>query len=215
MPRLPARLAAAITMGCAALVVQAQSVSLGGVMGRQAMLVIDGQTRVMVPGASVDGVRLLSVGEVSAEVEVQGRRRQLSVGGLPIQLAARTATVGTHEIVLPAGPGGHFFAQGSINGKSIVFMVDTGATSVAISHAQAMNMGLDLRDAKRAMALTANGPVASKIVTLRTVRINDVEVHNVEAMVVPMPMDHALLGNSFLTRFSMVRHNDVMRLTKR
>lgn len=52
-------------------------------------------------------------------------------------------------------------------------------------------------------------------VLLNTVSIQDVQVHNVEATIVPSPMPYALLGNSFLTRFQMKRVNDQMTLEKR
>jgi aspartyl protease family protein len=52
-------------------------------------------------------------------------------------------------------------------------------------------------------------------VTLSSVRVGDVEVANVEALVLPAAMPHILLGNSFLTRFSMKRENEVMRLERR
>lgn len=52
-------------------------------------------------------------------------------------------------------------------------------------------------------------------VKLRSVRIQDVEVNEVDAVVVPQGMPHVLLGNSFLTRFQMKRDNDVMTLTRR
>ena len=61
----------------------------------------------------------------------------------------------------------------------------------------------------------ANGPVAVQRITLTRVRVGDVEVANVEAVVVPATMPYVLLGNSFLTRFQMRRENDVMRLEAR
>lgn len=193
----------------------AKTVSLGGVMGQQAMLVIDGQTRVVPVGAVSHGVRVLSVSQDSADVEVAGKRQRLSVGARPLQLAAPLAASAGREIVLPAGRGGHFYAQGSINGRSITFVVDTGATSVAMSTVHAQMVGLDLEGAVHGSAQTANGTVAVKVLTLGSVRIGDVEVPLVKAMVLPMPMEHVLLGNSFLSRFSMVRDSDVMRLIKR
>ena len=65
------------------------------------------------------------------------------------------------------------------------------------------------------MAATANGPVPIHRVMLNSVRLGDVEVYNVEAVVMPAQMSHVLLGNSFLTRFQMKRENDRMTLTKR
>jgi aspartyl protease family protein len=97
----------------------------------------------------------------------------------------------------------------------VSFLVDTGATSIAMSQAEAVRIGLDLRNGQRGMASTANGLVPVVGVTLTTVRVGDVEVANVQAVVMPAQMPHVLLGNSFLTRFSMRRDNDVMRLELR
>ncbi len=193
----------------------AQSVSLHGVMGQQAMLVIDGQTHVVAAGRTVQGVRVLAVGGNTADVDVGGKRSRLEVGARPIQLARIDDGSAGRTIVLPAGRGGHFYAQGAVNGKSIPFLVDTGATSIALSAMHAQAIGLKLDNAKTGMGNTANGPVMVRVVMLDSVRIGDVIVHNVEAVVLPAPMEHALLGNSFLSRFQMLRENDVLRLTKR
>jgi aspartyl protease family protein len=119
------------------------------------------------------------------------------------------------EIVLPAGPGGHFFGDGRINGRPVRFLVDTGATAIAMSQSEAERLGLPWRSGLRGMAHTANGPVPSTLVMLASVRLGEVEVFNVAAIVVPAAMDHVLLGNSFLERFQMRRENDVMRLEKK
>jgi aspartyl protease family protein len=94
-------------------------------------------------------------------------------------------------------------------------MVDTGATAIALGQADADRIGLDYKNAPRGFAGTANGRVPVNVVTLSSVRVGDVEVANVEALVMPTAMQHILLGNSFLARFQMKRDNDVMRLTKR
>ena len=94
-------------------------------------------------------------------------------------------------------------------------MVDTGATSVAMSMAEAEHIGLKYRDGQRLFVGTANGAVPAYKVRLAEVRIGDVVVYDVEAMVVPAQMEFILLGNSFLTRFQMKRENETMTLSKR
>ena len=94
-------------------------------------------------------------------------------------------------------------------------MVDTGATVVALSQAEAQRIGLDYRDAQRGMTQTANGPVPVHRVSLGRVRVGEVEIANVDAIVMPAQMPYVLLGNSFLSRFQMRRDNDVLRLEKR
>jgi aspartyl protease family protein len=159
-------------------------------------------------------VKLVSMSPAQAVVEFGGRRATLALG-TPVSVGGAGAASASREIVLTAGPGGHFITGGSINGKPVQFMVDTGATAVTLSQADADRIGLTYRNGKRAITNTANGAVPASLVTLSSVRVGDVEVANVEALVLPAQMEHVLLGNTFLTRFQMKRDNDVMRLEKR
>jgi len=202
----------------AAASVSAQTVTLNGGMGtRQALLVIDGVPRVVEVGATVQGVRLLSLSATQAEVDVGGQRRLLIAGASQVRVGAadeRGSGSGA-EIVLTAGSGGHFTTAGQINGKAVSFMIDTGATAIAMGQADADRIGLSYKNAPRGFAGTANGRIPVNIVALSSVRIGDVEVANVEAVVMPSTLQHILLGNSFLARFQMKRDNDTMRLTLR
>ena len=211
MQRAVAALLALLCAGGAA----AQTVSMGGSLGSNALLVIDGKPRTVAVGATVQGVKLVSLSGGEAVVEVEGQRLQLRLGGVQVSLGAAPSEGGGTRIVLPAGPGGHFFTQGSINGRAVVFVVDTGATSVTISQAEADSIGLKYRDGPRGMVNTANGAVQAWRLTLNTVRIGDVQVFNVDALVLPASMNQVLLGNSFLTRFQMKRENDTMTLEKK
>ncbi len=192
------------------------SVLLAGRMGERALLMINGQAQMLAVGQTVAGVKLLRWQGEEALVERDGRSVLLRVGGSPAQLAggAAASTAG-REIVIAAGPGGHFIASGAINGKPVQFMVDTGATMLAMSQSDAQRLGLDLRNARRGMSQTANGTIPVQQLSLTRVRVGEVEISNVDAMVVPAAMPHVLLGNSFLGRFQMRRENDVMRLELR
>lgn len=202
----------------AATAAQAQNASLAGRMGERALLVIDGQPQALAVGQTKGGVRLLRwVGAAGdqVEVEVKGSTSLLRLGSTPVQLGAAAPRGGGRQIVLTAGPGGHFVTSGSINGRPARFMVDTGATLVALGRDDAQRMGIDLSGGRTAMTHTANGPVPVLVITLNSVRVGDVELYNVGAMVVPQPMPMVLLGNSFLSRLSMRRDSDVMRLELR
>ena len=210
----------AAALACLAASVCAQTVTLNGSMGsRQALLVIDGVPRVVAVGAAVQGVRLVALSDTQAEVEVGGRRQTLVAGASPVRVGAAdraaSGAAGGTEIVLTAGSGGHFTTAGQINGKAVTFMVDTGATAIAMGQADAERLGVNYKNAPRSFAGTANGRVPISLVTLSSVRVGEVEVANVQAVVMPTAMEHILLGNSFLTRFQMTRNNDIMRLTKR
>ena len=193
----------------------AQSVSMSGSLGDKALLIIDGAPRTLAVGGSILGVRLVGVNGSDAVVEVKGRRVTLALGGAQVNLGGASSEGGGSQIVIAAGSGGHFVTGGSINGKAVRFLVDTGATNVAMGQAEAQSLGIDFRSGQRGMASTANGPVPIYRVSLASVRVGDVQVYNVDATILPVPMEHVLLGNSFLTRFQMKRDNDTLTLSKR
>lgn len=193
----------------------AQSVSLSGSLGDKALLIIDGTPRTVATGATVQGVKLMSVSADGAVVEVGGKRVNLAHGGAQVNLGGADSAGGGSKIVLTAGSGGHFFTQGIINGRSVRFLVDTGATNISMSQVEAQRLGIDYAKGQRGIANTANGQVVAHRVSLNAVRVGDVTVYNVDAIVMPAQMDHLLLGNSFLSRFQMKRENDTMTLDKR
>jgi aspartyl protease family protein len=194
-----------------------QTVSMSGSLGSsKALLVIDGKPRTVAVGTTVQGVRLVSTGPQQSVVEVGGKRVVLQIGAAQVNLGGNDAGGESGgRIVLTAGLGGHFMASGTINRGAVQFMVDTGATTIALSEADALRLGIDFRKGQRGMVSTANGNAAAYRIMLSVVRIGEVEVHNVEATVLPMNMPYVLLGNSFLSRFQMTRNNDVMTLERR
>jgi len=191
----------------------AQSVAMTGSMGSKALLVVDGgPPKALAAGDTHAGVKVISVKADQAVVEIAGKRQTVTLGGAPVSVGAGG---GGKQIVLSASSGGHFMTQGSINGKSTGFMVDTGATSVAMGMDEAKRLGIQYEGGERYHSSTANGNVVGYRIVLTSLRIQDVEVNNVEAAVLPGAMPFILLGNSFLNRFQMQRDNDVMTLTRR
>ena len=205
-------LALALLAGAAA----AQSVTLQGMLGSKALLIVDGSApKSVAVGETHMGVKVLATLGDQATVEINGRKHTLRVGDAPASVGNSGAPSRGSKIVLTAGTGGHFLTQGAINGRAVQFMVDTGATSVAMGIAEAERIGIDYRKGKLGRGSTANGIVTVYHVKLNSVRIGDVEVYDVDASVLPANMGHILLGNSFLTRFQMTRHNDQLVLERR
>lgn len=204
-------------LGASALAQTEPKVSLNGSMGqRAALLLIDGQPRSVAVGETVLGVKLLSVESGQARVEINGRQQQLVLGASQANVGAPAlnGANGT-QIVLQVVTNGHVMANGSINGHSTQFMVDTGASTVALSEAEAQRIGLRYKGGRAIKSQTANGDAAGYMVTLDSIRIGDVEVHNVQGTVLSSQMNYVLLGNSFLERFQMRRANDRMVLDLR
>ena len=214
-PLLALGLVLGMVLGLLAGAALAQSVALAGRMGDRALLVVNGQPHTVAVGGSVVGVKLLRWAGDDAEVQLAGGRMLLRVGGTPAQVGTPAPASQAQEIVMSAGLGGHFNPAGAINGQAVRFMVDTGATLVALGRDDAQRLGLNLASGRPGISQTANGPVQVLMLNLDRVRVGDVEVTNVAAVVMPQPMPFVLLGNSFLSRFQMRRDNDVMRLQLR
>jgi aspartyl protease family protein len=108
------------------------------------------------------------------------------------------------RVALSANAEGHFVADASVNGSRVTLMVDTGATTVALTDATARRLGIyPLKSAYDVRLSTANGTVMAARVTLREIRLGGLSVRNVTAVVVPgnaLPVD--LLGMSFLSRLA-------------
>ena len=193
----------------------AQAVSLQGMLGGKALLVVDGGApKAVAAGDSWKGVKVLSTAGEQAVVEVGGQRQTLRVGESPMAVGATAAPKG-NKIVLNASSGGHFLTLGAINGRAVQFMVDTGATSIAMGTAEAERLGIDYRKGQLARGNTANGQVTVYQVKLASVRVGDVEVYDVDAAILPSHGGSVLLGNSFLSRFQMTKLNDQLVLERR
>jgi aspartyl protease family protein len=208
---LPLLLAAACSFA------HAQSVMLTGTIGSRAILIVDGGApKTVAVGETFQGVKLLSLQGEQATVESGGKRVALRMD-TPVSIGGGSGLGGGggNRIVLPVSSGGHFMTQGAINGRTVSFMLDTGATSVAMSAADAKRIGLDYSKGQPVRVGTANGVALGYRVRLNSVRVGDVEVYDIDAVVSEQSMPFILLGNSFINRFSMRRDADQMVLEKR
>ncbi|KQU85357.1 aspartyl protease family protein [Variovorax paradoxus] len=193
----------------------ASSVMLTGTIGSRAILIVDGAPpKTVAVGETFQGVKLVSLQAEQAVVELEGKRLNLRMD-TPVSIGGGGGTGGGSRIVLPADSRGHFMTQGAINGRPVTFMLDTGATSIAMSAADAQRIGLDYSKGQRVQMNTANGVASGYKLRLQSVRVGDVEVYDIDAIVSPQPMPFVLLGNSFINRFSMRRDADQMVLEKR
>lgn len=204
----------ALLAALASLPAAAAEIALIGTFGSSAaILSIDaGAPKTVKVGQTVGGVTLISVEGERATVEADGKRRILQRGQT---YSSAGGGAGTQKATLTAGAGGHFFADGQINGGAIRFVVDTGATAVAIPASDANRLHIDYQRGQRVATSTANGTAPAFLVTLTSVRIGDIELQNVEALVIEQGLGTALLGNSFLNRTDMRREGQTMVLTRR
>ena len=192
----------------------AQSVGIAGMLGSKALLVVDAHPpRALAAGDEFQGVKVVSIEKDEATVEVQGKRRVLRLGEAPVSVGGRSGS--GRRVVLMADSRGHFVNTGLINGRVMQYMVDTGASTVAIGRADADRLGLNYQNGQPVRMSTANGVAQGWRMKLDSVRIGDVELFGIEAVITPQSMPYVLLGNSFLTEFQMTRINNQMVLEKR
>jgi len=205
-------LAAALMTGHAS----ATDVNVIGLFPGKAVVVVNGgKPRTLKTGDSTpEGVRLVSVESEGAVLEVDGKRRTLGMGQ-SISVAA-TPSDGRCQAILSADPRGHFMTTGQINGQAVQFLVDTGASMVSISATEARRIGVNYLKGERGFATTANGVASVYKVKLDTVRVGEISLINVDALVLDgngLPV--VLLGMSFLNRVEMRRDDPTMTLIKR
>jgi aspartyl protease family protein len=207
-----------LACGAAPIVARSADVSLIGVIGTgAAVFAVDGGVpRTIKVGQTRSGITVLSIEGERATIEFEGRKRVLSLGQHyrnPNSLAAVSGS--GQSVTLAADPRGHFITDGSINGHPMRFLVDTGATTVAIPAADAVRLGIDYRKGAPGKTRTAGGIVSVYRVTLDSVRLGGIEASGIEAIVIEEGLDIALLGMSFLNRLDMRQEGRTMTLIKR
>lgn len=118
---------------------------------------------------------------------------------------------GVREVVLKRNKYGHYVATGAINRQPVVFMLDTGATGVAIP--QNIAQQLKLQPGRAVRTQTANGVATSYAVTLSLVGLGDIELKNVRASIAPgLQTEQVLLGMSFLKHIEFTQRGDSLIL---
>ena len=209
-----ARLALACIASLPIATAGATDVVVSGLFTNKAVVQIDGgPIRTLTVGqATPEGVRLVSVDRESAVFEINGQRATLGIGQARIARSEPAA----QSAVLHADLTGHFSADGMVNGQSIRFMVDTGATITAIPATDARRLGIDVGKGQLVLLRTANGTARGRQVKLDVVSVGGVTLYGVEAVVMEGEgLTMPLLGMSFLNRMDMKREGSVMTLTKR
>ena len=191
----------------------ATSVSVMGLFKDKAIVSIDGgKPRTLSAGQTIQGVRLLAADSNSASFDVDGKRRTLGMGQ---SFAGGVTAAERPSVSLTADARGHFSAAGSLNGYAVSFLVDTGASAIAISAAQAKRIGLDYKSGQAVGVGTAAGVVPAWRVKFNTVKVGSITLNHVDGLVVESGLNVPLLGMSFLNRMEMKRDGQTMTLIQR
>ena len=195
----------------------AADVTVVGLFPGKAVVVINGASprTISVGQKQTEGVTLISTASASAVLDIEGKRHTLDLGEHFAATAAGANGRANNTLTLAADTVGQFWTLGQINGKTVRFLVDTGATSVALPASAAQSMGIDYTKGQRGFAATAGGVVPTYRVSLDAVTLGAITLYRIEATVFETGLDVALLGMSFLNRVEMKRDGAQMTLTKR
>lgn len=184
-----------------------------GLFSERAVVVINGTQHVLRTGqTSPEGVRLIAADSESALLEIDGEQLEARLDG---RVSARKRSADVQEFQVWRNTDGMYTTVGSINGLPVPFLVDTGATRVAMSSAEARRLGIDYRvSGTPSSVTTASGVERAWAVTLDSVTVGALELRNVGAVVLEGPLpQRTLLGMTFLGRLEI--SNDGRRMTLR
>jgi len=172
----------------------------------------DGRRHFLRAGEStVEGVKLVSATPDEAILELDGQRESYRLGG---HVGGRFEKRKLAEVRISRAPNGAYLTVGSINGRVTNMLVDTGATSVAMSEVEAKRLGISYRlKGKKSGVSTASGFAKAYIVTLDRVRVGEIILRQVKAFVVEgSSPKQVLLGMSFLNQVEMKNEGNLMIL---
>lgn len=197
----------------APLLLAAPQVQVVGLFPGAAVLSVDGQRKLVRVGQSGPaGVQVVSVDSRGAVLRVEGVERSY---GLSREYNTEGfAAPQKQTLSIARSNGGHYWAEGAINGRAQQFLVDTGATSIALNESHARRLGIDYRTSGQPIQVsTASGTAKGWRVTLDKVSVGPLQVLGVEAVVLEgASPTEALLGMSFLNRVGWRVENNLLVL---
>ena len=189
------------------------NIKVVGLFKGKAMLTIDGSRQLLKAGeTSPEGVLLVSSDSRQAIVEIAGERKTLQLSD---QISGSFTEAEAAEVRISRGYDGHYRVGGFINGRHVQFMVDTGATVVAMNATDGERLGLDLKGAQKGAVGTAGGVMEAHFVDVPKITVGGITVPFVKVAVLEGDFpQQILLGNSFLSRVKMMEESGVLVLRK-
>lgn len=182
--------------------------------GKAVLMINNGKPRTLSVGQAAEGVKLISANSKTAVLEVEGKRQELGMGQAASVSGSAASAPGS--VVLYSDSAGHYFSEGQINGVTLKFLVDTGASVVAMNSNDALRAGIDYKKGKRIPLQTANGVAHGYHVVVNTLKLGGVVLHQIDAVVNEGGSPPVvLLGMSALNRLDMKREGITLTLTKK
>lgn len=186
-----------------------------GLFADRAVLLVEGQQHLLKVGqTSPEGIKLVSASSESAILLIDGEQVTARLDG---RVSASKRPAAVQEVQVRRNTTGMYTTVGSINGLPVSFLVDTGATQVAMNASQARRLGIDFHViGTPAEVTTASGVERAWSVILDAVKVGDLEVRNVSAVVLEGAQPVlTLLGMSYLGRIDISNDGQLMTLRKK
>jgi aspartyl protease family protein len=199
----------------AAAVIAAPDIRVVGLFKDRAVVSIDGRQRILRVGeTSPEGIRLIAADSEAAVLEVDGKEIRGTLDG---RVSAHSKSPASQAVQIVRNNAGMYTTVGSINGLPVNFLVDTGATQVAMNSAAARRLGIDYRVVGTASSVTtASGVEHAWVVSLDEVKVGSILLKNVTGIVLEGPQpSKVLLGMSYLGQLEITNNGRLMTLRKK
>ena len=204
-----------VLLSCSA-AVPAKDFTVVALFPGKAMIEIEGKRLLLEAGKEKNGFLLISTDPFAqtAELEIDESAETYSLGR---HIGGGYAKPKVNEVRVNSNHHGSFLANGQINGQSVNFLLDTGATSVAMNQNLARRLGIDFRrENKRVMVATAAGQRDAYRVELEKVSLGGITLYGIQGLVLSGDSPEiALLGMSFLGQLEMKQSQNLMVLRKK
>jgi len=190
-----------------------EKIMVSGLFKDKAVVIIDGKQRVLTIGnTSPEGVKLIAANSHEAVLEIDGKQQAYALGASISNNF--TGPVAGETVTIAPDNGGMYQVNGSINGYQVSFVVDTGASLIAMNKHQAKRIGLDYKmKGVESTTETASGYAKIYLVKLKEVKVGNITVHDVDGAVHDDDFPTViLLGNSFLSRVNLNREGMLLQL---
>jgi aspartyl protease family protein len=192
-----------------------EELEVQGLFSNKAVLMIDGNRHILAVGeTSPEGVKVISANSRGAVLEVDGKQKQYDLGNTVRTTFAKPKS---RKEKIFINSGGMYMTFGNINGRSVRFLVDTGASAISMNSEQAKQLGIRYDKVGIPSGVsTASGFVDAYRVRLKSVSVGSITETNVEAFVIdgnhPGPV---LLGMTFLGRLNIEHSGNAMTLLQK